>query len=405
MHIGMIFRENRKFPPDIRIEKEVKALSDAGHHITILARRTSPDIPSKIDLIPGRVCLKRASVGEMGLTSKMIRIFSLHESTWVPHITNFIETEQPDVLHVHDFPMVPTVVRVAKKYDLPVVADLHENMPAALVAYRSSYPLIQKSIHRILYNYRLWRWHEARYLRHCKKIIIVVPEAGERLKSYGLNDNKIVVVSNTEDETTFKFDPRYADNEIIEMYKKKWMICYVGGMRSHRGLDTVLHAIPHACGHIPDLKLTIVGADNEDKKNMEQKVGELSIEEYVDIIKWQPYGKIHSYILASQVCLVPHNDFEHTHTTVPHKLFQYMICSRPVLVSSCKPLKRIVQETKAGKVFKTNDSRNLATQLTYMYNHPDEIVQCGRNAYEAAIGKYAWHNDAKRLIEIYNGLT
>ena len=39
MHIGMIYGEDRPFPPDIRVEKEIDTLSRVGHKVTVLAKR------------------------------------------------------------------------------------------------------------------------------------------------------------------------------------------------------------------------------------------------------------------------------------------------------------------------------------------------------------------------------
>jgi glycosyltransferase involved in cell wall biosynthesis len=230
---------------------------------------------------------------------------------------------------------------------------------------------------------------------------VVVPEAAERLKYYGIQEDKIVVVSNTEDETTFRFDFKEADPEIIDKYKESWMISYVGGIGAHRGLDTVLKAIPYVCSQIPGLKLTIVGARGKYLDIIIKEVNKLGIGDSVEIIGWQPLEKVNSYIQASKVCLVPHNDFEHTQTTVPHKLFQYMICQKTVLVSDCRPLKRIVEDAGAGVVFRANDSRDLANKLKYMYNHPKELLEMGAKGREAAFGKYAWRHDAERLINMY----
>jgi glycosyltransferase involved in cell wall biosynthesis len=110
---------------------------------------------------------------------------------------------------------------------------------------------------------------------------------------------------------------------------------------------------------------------------------------------------VNSYVFASQVCLVPHNNFEHTQTTVPHKLFQYMICEKPVLVSDCRPLARIVRETDTGYIFKANDFNDFATKLIYIYNHPKEAQQKGRNGKKVALETYAWRHDANNLLMMY----
>jgi glycosyltransferase involved in cell wall biosynthesis len=99
--------------------------------------------------------------------------------------------------------------------------------------------------------------------------------------------------------------------------------------------------------------------------------------------------------------LVPHNDSEHTQTTVPHKLFQYMIAGKPVIVSDVRPLKRIIEETHSGLVFKANDPRSLAQALINLCYTPGLGEQSGHNGRQASTGPYAWRHDARRLINLY----
>ena len=147
-----------------------------------------------------------------------------------------------------------------------------------------------------------------------------------------------------------------------------------------------------------------MGAKNNDRQQITKMAHRHGVENIIDIIDWQPSDKVNSYIFSSKVCLVPHNDFEHTQTTVPHKLFQYMICSKPVLVSSCRPLERIVNETRSGLVFDANNSNDLAKKMIELYLKPEQAAIMGQNGFHAALGSYAWHHDAKRLIQMYREL-
>lgn len=397
----MIYSPRKHFPPDIRVEKEMKALADEGHKLTILARQEPFDSPNMEELIPGHVYVKRVRIANMGLIGKIIKAFTLIEPVWFEHLESFIQNNRPDILHVHDFNILPTVINVASRLSIPVVADLHENMPAALVAYRSTSPPLRKLLHSLLLNYYIWRWHEARVLPKCTRVIVVVPEAAERLRHYGIKENKIIIVSNTEDDTTFKFDLKKADLKIIEKYRKSWVLTYIGGIAPHRGIETAIKALTHLKGTITKLKFVIVGATEDNEKQLNAFSNSLGVIDLVDIVRWQPFEKVISYIIASKVCLIPHNDFEHTQTTIPHKLFQYMICKKPVLVSDCRPLKRIVEASGAGLVFRANDEKDLAEKLAYMFQHSEELVRMGENGREASIGKFSWRHDAKRLCNMY----
>ena len=286
-----------------------------------------------------------------------------------------------------------------------MVADLHENMPAALVAYRSNLDPLRKLGSFLINNYHLWRWHEKVALRDSSRIIVVVPEAAERiLNDYNISSEKVCIVSNTEDETTFSVSG--LDDKIIQHYKGAWAALYIGGIGPHRGIDTAIRAAALAAKNIPDFKLLIVGIQDPKQRQQIMLIAEkANASNYLELVDWVPANKVNSYIAASKVCLVPHNNFEHTNTTVPHKLFQYMIMKQPVIVSSCKPLKRIVEDTGSGLVFNANNSKSLADCLVKLYEDGDEIAKkYGENGHHAAFGKYSWENDSERLVKMYKGL-
>ncbi len=82
-----------------------------------------------------------------------------------------------------------------------------------------------------------------------------------------------------------------------------------------------------------------------------------------------------------------------------------MICAKPVLVSSCRPLRRIVEDAQSGVVFRANNANDLADKLVYMYENPAALKEMGFNGKAAALDKYAWRNEAKKLVEFYAVLS
>jgi glycosyltransferase involved in cell wall biosynthesis len=405
VHIGMIYGEPRHYPPDIRVDKEIKALCSEGHRITILAQRIPINTPEFEQLFDDCAFVKRVVVAPIpSFLSRQKKKVTLVDPGWIKAINNFVVELNPDILHVHDFTLLPTTLKAAEKYDVPVVADLHENMPAALQVYRLAKPLLSRLIDAVSKNYYLWRWHESQTLRRCCKVIVVVPEAVERVQKYGIPESNIVLVSNTEDEATFQVHPEEIDPDIAAVYQSKWVVSYIGGIGPHRGIDTVLRGVPLVNQEIPNLLVLIVGASEVAKEKLMAEIQRLGIEEFVDIIGWQHFEKVKSYTLISKACLVPHNNFEHTQTTVPHKLFQYMMAGRPVLVSNCRPLARIVNETKAGLVFEAGNETDFADKLIQLYNSPKLARAMGRNGSIAARGPYAWRHDANRLTNMYREL-
>ncbi len=406
MNIGVILDYERDWPPGIRAEKQSIALSEAGHNVFVFTPKYGDHLPDTeyIHRVKSTVCRGNVDKSKPSYFSTIKRAFTLFDERYLEAIKTFIAEYKIDILHVHDIWLIPVTQKAAEQYNIQVVADLHENMPAAMVAARSEMSGFKKFAHSILWNYRLMRWHEKRMLRKCIHTLIVTEEAKDRLLEYGLKADSFSVVSNTEDETTFDFNEESADQDILDKYEKNFTISYVGTIGAHRGLDTVLKAIPKCKDHIPDFKLVIVGADKVSMQKIQEIIDTYRINRWVDLYGWLPFDKVQSFIKASDVCLVPHNDFEHTQTTIPHKLFQYMICSKPVLVSDCKPLRRVVEDAECGRVFKASDPNSFADTLIKMHHNLDLFEIFGKNGKEAALGKYAWRNDANTLKELFSNL-
>lgn len=78
----------------------------------------------------------------------------------------------------------------------------------------------------------------------------------------------------------------------------------------------------------------------------------------------------------------------------------------PVVVSSCRPLRRIIEETGAGLIFQSGDPKDLAENIITLYESPELRQKLGKRGRKAAVaGKYSWKYSAEELIRIYNNLT
>lgn len=402
MKIGMIHLARHRFPPDVRIEKELRALCAAGHEVTVVVRRMDGDQAAEEILPQTGARVVRMEVSDPPAAMRLFSRFTLQMPEWYEPLRSFTAREAPDVFHVHDLPALPTVLHVASSAvggdvavsgageggsasSIPVVADLHENMPAALRAYRSEFGAVRRLRHAVLFNYRLWRAHEKRALRACARVIVVVPEAAQRVLDYGVPDERIVVVSNTEDPREFCTDPTPGVAVGVEgSGGRTWVAGYVGGVGPHRGIDTVLQAMPKVLREAPEVRLHLVGASDEDRRRIAAAARRLGVADYVEVEGWRPASDVPEVIRSFDVGLVPHNDFEHTQTTVPHKLFQYMLCARPVLVSDVRPLRRIVEDTGAGLVFAAGNAESCAEAMLALRRDEAAAAEMGRRGREAA---------------------
>ena len=132
-------------------------------------------------------------------------------------------------------------------------------------------------------------------------------------------------------------------------------------------------------------------------------VAEEKAEKYVRFLGWLPFGEIRSYVLKSDLCLVPHvyNDF--INTTIPNKLFQYMAMGKPILVLNAKPLARIVRSAGCGFVFQSGDPEDAARQVIEAYRQRKNST-IGEQGRVCATREYTWEHAAAGLVECYRKL-
>lgn len=409
MNILMVLSNYQPFPPDIRVEKEAQALIDAGFDLTVLCRKCGEDELDdetteyglrirRVDFtkyIPqGRSTIRRG----LDFVRRKTNIAPLNDSWRVP-LSEIIQKLRPDAIHCHDLPIVPRVLRVAHQFGVPVIADLHENWPASKVL---SSTISMAPVVPLPKQIKYWRWRslERKVLRQCAHVIVVVQEASQRIVDrYGVGPECVTVVSNTESANTFAIHNATPAAECSD-----WVALYIGGIGCHRGIDTSIRAAALVGDRIPHFKLKIVGARKgvAELRSFTRSVGALDC---VEIVEWVPSSSVPSYIAASKVCLVPHNECEQTNTTIPHKLFQYMIMRKPVVVSDCPPLERTVTAAEAGLVFKAGNPQSMADSLVRLYEDPGLQSRCGENGHRAATGDCSWENDARSLVSVYSEMS
>ncbi len=395
MRIAMVMKW-RMPPPIIRVTNEVATLAAHGHEVHFLIEGR-PGQPLE-ETVNGVHVIRAVVMGKIRETwSRHTFNFSYHDPLWRRAIDRFVRERGIEAIHVNDLPLMEEGVRAGKAHRIPIVADLHENYPAGLQVWYTN--RFKKAT---IYNYGRWSRYERRILPEADAIMVVIEEARDRLVSLGIPAEKISVVPNTASRESGNFP---VDQEILERYRSHFVVSYVGGFTPHRGLGIVVKALPLLKAKIPNLKLVLVGYRSEGYRHtLEALVRELGCEDIVEMVALQPQEKVWSYIEVSAVCLVPHARNPHTDTTIPNKIFQYMVRGRPVVVSDCPPLARIAIESGGGVVFRYDDPEALARAIIDLAGDENKRRRMGEAGRRAVMEKYNWETTSAPLVELYDHL-
>ena len=250
-----------------------------------------------------------------------------------------------------------------------------------------------------------WSKKEKKYCEKYDKVICVVDEMKEKLASkFNIDVNKMLVVSNHEEKSFIDNFAKKTGQIIID--KDTFSITYIGGFGPHRGLDTAINGMSTIVKSIPNAMLFLIGKGSKDAENqLREIVKENKVENHVKFVGYRPFKEVSAIMSASSINIIPHNADEHTNNTIPHKLFQIMLSNSMLLVSSCKPLKRIVERYDAGLVFEAGNPQDFSDKVIEVFTNFDKIAYKKENAFTAVMEKGEnWDTESLKLIQLYDKL-
>ena len=380
------------FPPDTRVENEMKSLTDAGHevHVACFQKDKEPLMEKVaygfIHRKPVSKFIYKSSVGALK--------FPFYFNFWRRFVDELFDEMTFDAVHVHDLPLATIGFESKKKHGTKFVLDLHENWPV----------LLQLSTHtntflgKMLSSNEQWIHYEKEMCALADKVVVVVEEAKSRICALGIPSEKVVVVSNT--LNLDQFDPI----ERKEFMTDQFRLLYVGAINYHRGIQFVIRAISILKERGIEVHFDLVGSGSY-LPNLKKLIDDLHVQDNVTVHGFKHYTQICDLYEAAHVALIPHVKSGHTDNTIPHKIFQYLYAGIPMIVSNCEPLQRIVNETHGGVSYTYNHPDELAEIIADLYNHPDKLknyIQYGR---QAVIDKYNWNVDGAKMVKLYGNIV
>ena len=379
------------FPPDTRVENEMKSLTEAGYevHIACFQKDKEPLLEKtsygSIHRKPVSKFIYKSSVGVLK--------FPFYFNYWMHFVDELFAKEKFDAIHVHDLPLAKVGYDAKCKYGVHFVLDLHENWPV----------LLQLSTHtntffgKLLSSNDQWISYEKNMCGLADKVIAVVDEARARICGLGINPEKVEVVSNT--LNLDQFDPI----ERKEFKTDQFRMLYVGGINHHRGIQYVIQAISLLKNRGIKVHFDLVG-NGSYLDDIRKQINALHVQDNVTVHGFKHYTQICDIYEAANVALIPHVKSGHTDNTIPHKIFQYMYAGIPMVVSNCDPLVRIVKETESGISYQYDNPKELADIIAEFYAQPELLNNYIRNGRQAVIEKYNWKVDGGKLVSLYDRL-
>lgn len=374
------------YPWDIRVEKITNALKKEGFNLHIAARNLKKWPENEI---LNDTHIHRMPIWKNDRNNYLLTFPFFFNPIWHNFLHTIIRKHGIDLIIVRDLPLCLAGIIVGIRNQIPVIFDMAEDYPAMNrdiwnakkfhgMNFLLRMPILSTVLERIC-------------LRLVQQVIVVVYESERRLLRDGLQKEKISIVGNT---------PEIAPQ--IQMRKiqkyEKFTIIYTGGIQMGRGIQTVITALPYVIKRIPEFEFKIVG-DGYAIPFLKKMANELGVEKHIDWTGFVDHQKIYSIIEKCHIGIVPHFSTDHTNTTIPNKIFDYMYMGLPVLSSDITPIRRILSEERCGLLYVDRDSEDLANKIVELY-HDNKYLKYGANGQQAILRKYNWDNDKEKLLDV-----
>ena len=202
---------------------------------------------------------------------------------------------------------------------------------------------------------------------------------------------------------TDAFDPEKFESTVIrEKYgieKTQKIVLFFGTLRPHKGIEDLIEAVDLIKDK--DIVLVVVGVDYKDPYNVnlvetaEKKLGK---EQFLDF-GVQPFEKVPEFLALADVVTIPQRKKSSSAGQIPAKVYDAMSMAKPVIATEVSDLPEILEG--CGWVVKPENPEQLAQQIRYVFDNPEEARKTGLKARQKCIEKYSWHSLEKTLMKIF----
>lgn len=378
------------YPWDVRLEKLIRAL--AQKYRIILLTKGKPEL----SLDESTALCRIFRVGFYGFMQKspfrkiatVLSIPVVFNPFWILRALWTARLTKPDLIIVRDLPMMWLGIMLSRIHDASLVFDMAENYPAALIAYN-------KKIYKpfLFKNGVLPRAYERWAILASDHVFVVAEEQRERLEHLGTTNDKISLVLNTPVLENFPPPTHNPNNKTI---------LYTGKIDIHRGIESIIKGMALILERYPAAKLILAG-DGTEVTRLKSLCNLLKIGDNVIFLGWVSHSRIYEEIQSASLCVIPHLKSEHTDTTIPNKLFDYMALGKPILSTNLNPVVRIIGEYGCGEIYPSGDSLGFSQAVNRLWDNPATQF-LGTRGREAVYNKYNWYHDESRLLKALESL-
>lgn len=184
----------------------------------------------------------------------------------------------------------------------------------------------------------------------------------------------------------------------------KSMLCYVGSMGLHDGVEYLLRALYHLAYDLDrtDFFCVMVGQGKAWLK-MKTLSEELDLTDYIEFVGKVPHASVVRYLNSADICVAPEPSNSYNDRSTVIKVNEYLAVGKPV-VSFDLPEHRVTAQ-EAAVYAKANDELDFARKIAWLMDHPEQRQEMGHFGLKRAETELSWAHQVKQLLAAYTAVS
>ena len=180
-------------------------------------------------------------------------------------------------------------------------------------------------------------------------------------------------------------------NDDNKQLNKKFTVLYSGNMSLAQDLNTIIDAA-HLLSEYQIFEFIGNGVCKS-----EIEIREITSKKN-KISRFYNGEELIKHIKKSSVCLVPLKNKKLFKSALPSKMFEYMACSKPIILGVRGEAKKIISKAKCGICVEPENSTMLAEAILSYYRNQEKCINNGKNGFDFVSKNYSKEILATSLI-------
>ncbi len=363
-----------------------RELTRRGHEVTVYT--TDADIGSRLTDVHG---VKNIDGIKVHYFRNLNNLIAYKYKLMLPlgmGLTASKEIGGYDIMHLHEFRSFQNIVmhHYAKKHGIPYVLDAHGSTPR--IHGGRGVKWLFRWLFDIAFGYRI--------LRDASKVIAETEVGVNEYKEFGINQDKIVLISPAFPVEDFSQLPSLGLFRQKYNIKEKHIIMFLGRIHWIKGLDFLVESFYQLAQSRSDVMLVIVGPDDGYKPTLDRPIDRLDISDKVLFTGFLGGEEKLSALVDADV--VVQTSIYQQGAWAP---LEAVLCNTPIIVSSNSGAGEAVRKIDAGYLVEWGNKNELSNTIQYVLDNPAEAENKTQRAKKYIEANLSLAKGVEKYEELY----